>query len=81
MAWSARYKRWFHEDPERGMAGLIKELGLDMPTGTAEALEPVKLWTRARRWLGRPETDEDADDEGDEVIDELQEDELEADDE
>lgn len=80
LAWSARYKRWFHEDAERGMTGLIKELGLDMPTGTAEALEPVKLWTRARRWLARPEIDENADDEDDDLIDEL-DDEDEPDDE
>lgn len=82
MAWSARCKRWFHEDPERGMSGLIKELGLDMPTGTAEALEPVKLWTRARRWLARPEIDDDPDDDGDELMDDLQDaDDAEPDDE
>jgi hypothetical protein len=82
VAWSARYKRWFQEDPERGMTGLLHELGLDMPTGTATALEPVKLWTRARRWFAKPADDTAGDESTEDEVDEnFEDDEYSEDDE
>lgn len=61
LTWSAARKRWFFEDAERGMPGMLKDLGLDVPTGTATALEPVKLWTKAKNWFSKPAEEEDAD--------------------
>lgn len=52
LAWSARRKKWFHGQPDRGLDDLLKDLGLDTPIGSSTALEPEKLWTKARKWFG-----------------------------
>jgi len=51
-AWSAKRKKWFPASPERPLTELLKDIGLDMPHGTATALEPEKLWSKARKLLG-----------------------------
>ncbi|MBI1325092.1 protein kinase [bacterium] len=71
LAYSAARKKWFPADAERPIAGLLKDLGLDMPTGTATALEAEKLISKARKWLS---TRQQASDEPEELAeDELDE--------
>jgi serine/threonine-protein kinase len=62
LAYSARRKKWFPADVERPLTELLKDLGLDMPTGTSGALEPEKLWSKARKWLVSRNVDPYADD-------------------
>ena len=71
LAYSARRKKWFPADAERPIAGLLKDLGLDMPTGTATALEAEKLISKARKWLStRQQSSEDADEIMEDELDE-----------
>ena len=63
LVWSALRNRWFQTDPDRDFAQLLKDLGLDTPIGTATALEPEKLWNKAKKWFRTttPETDPEPD--------------------
>ena len=59
LAWSAPRKKWFHSDADRGLAELLKDLSLDIPIGTATALEAEKLWNKARKWFGSKSSESD----------------------
>jgi post-segregation antitoxin (ccd killing protein) len=59
LAWSARRKKWFHSDADRGLAELLKDLSLDIPIGTATALEAEKLWNKAKKWFGSKSSESD----------------------
>jgi serine/threonine-protein kinase len=63
MAYSAKRKKWFPAEADHPLTELLKDLGLDMPSGTATALEAEKLWSKARKWLGSKadETDDEED--------------------
>lgn len=51
LAWSARRKKWFHAQADRGLPELLKDLGLETPIGSATALEPEKLWKKPFKWF------------------------------